>query len=499
MTQLQQQVKAVRQRQQQEWVWKCVCIGLIAGSSVAGLLAYWRLSSGGLLTWGWIAAAGLSGPLLGIGWAFFTCRSTRNAAAAIDKACNLKDRTETALQFSQTADDSASAALRRLQLADAEEHAASIQPTQVVPIEYPKLWPVAIAMTIAAVLLTAFSGPPTDLAAAEVTNEVVDQQADRLEDGLEELKTLQEQQPDPELDQLVKDLQQMIEQLKEPGVDPKEALAKLSEMEASLQQMQQQLTDPQAAAELQQIGEALSLSEAMATAGSALAKGDMEKAAEELEKLEMPDLDRKTEKAVTEKLDQLKQNNADGSQKKTIQEAASQISQGLSQGNRGKFSDGMKGLAGAAKKQARKKKLSDLLKKQCKCLGECKSECEGECRSQAGMNAKKGGSKAGSAASGNEAGDKTAKLKTKPQMNLKGQESASGDVDIETEASSEQQQQAARAYRQKAEEYEALSESVLESESIPLGHRQTIRKYFELIRPSGSETDAVNQQTDPQN
>ena len=112
------------------------------------------------------------------------------------------------------------------------------------------------------------------------------------------------------------------------------------------------------------------------------------------------------------------------------------------------------------------------------------------------MSNKKGGNKAGFAASGNEAGDKTAKLKTQPQMNLKGQESSLGDVDIETEESDEQQQAAVRAYREKAEEYEALSESVLESEWIPLGHRQTIRKYFEMIRPNGTETDAVNENTD---
>jgi len=34
---------------------------------------------------------------------------------------------------------------------------------------------------------------------------------------------------------------------------------------------------------------------------------------------------------------------------------------------------------------------------------------------------------------------------------------------------------------------------VLNSESIPLGHRQTIRKYFQLIRPSNAETTKVNQ------
>jgi hypothetical protein len=32
-----------------------------------------------------------------------------------------------------------------------------------------------------------------------------------------------------------------------------------------------------------------------------------------------------------------------------------------------------------------------------------------------------------------------------------------------------------------------MSEAVLDSEPIPLGHRQTIRRYFELIRPQNSD------------
>ena len=32
-----------------------------------------------------------------------------------------------------------------------------------------------------------------------------------------------------------------------------------------------------------------------------------------------------------------------------------------------------------------------------------------------------------------------------------------------------------------------MSEAVLENEQIPLGHRQTIRRYFESIRPQQGE------------
>ena len=496
MTRLQQQIQAVRRRQQWQWLWKCLSTGMLVGGGLACLLGLVRLLSGGAFGWGWIAAIAVAGPIVGVLYSLIKARSLRYAAAAVDKACNLKDRVETALQFHQLADASQDLPLHRLQLADAEAHAELIDPDQVVPIHRPRSWPLALALSTLAIILAILSGPPNDLAAAaEVRNDVVEKQAVRMEDGLEELKALQEERQDPELDELVKDLQLVIEQLKAPGVDPKEALAKLSEMEASLQEMQQRLDDPQAAAELQKVGDALTLSESMAAAGQSLAKGEMEKAAEELEKLEMPKLDRQTEKAIIEQLDKLNQDHGNGNPKKSVQEAASQISQGLGQGNRGKFDDGMKSLAGEARKQGQRKKLSDLLRKQCQCLGECKSECESECRNQS-MGNKKGGTKAGSAASGNEPGDKTAKLKTQPQMNLKGEESLQGDVDVETESSDEQQQEAVRAYSAKAAEYEALSESVLESESIPLGHRQTIRRYFEMIRPDATETDAVNRVTD---
>ena len=416
MSRLQQQIAAVQARQQRQWTWQCVTTGLLVSGSLACLAGAARLLSEGAFGWQWIAAVGMSGPVIGVAYAYMTSRSMRDAATAIDRSCNLKERTETALQFQQSASSLDPSPLQRLQLADAESHAERVNPEIVIPPQRLRAWPIAVSLVAAALVLMFWSGPRAATTASEVRNDVVQRQASRVEEALDELKAVQKERNDPDLDNLVKELEVVIEQMKAAGMDPKEALAKLSEMEASLQEMQQKLEDPQAAAELQQVGQALALSEAMAMAGQALSKGELEKAADELQKLEMPELDRKTEKAITEQLDKLNQNNGEGSAKKSVQEAASQISDALSKGNRGKFSDGMKGLAGEARKQGQRKKLSNLLRKQCQCLSECKSECESECR----------------------------------------------------------------------------SESVLESESIPLGHRQTIRKYVEMIRPGGNETDAVN-------
>jgi hypothetical protein len=182
-------------------------------------------------------------------------------------------------------------------------------------------------------------------------------------------------------------------------------------------------------------------------------------------------------------------NSGNGSQR-ALREATDQVSQGLTQGDRSKFKDGTNGLAGECKKQGQRKKLVDLLRKQCQCLSECRSECECECKNNSELN-KKGGAKAGLARSGNQPGDKTPKLKTAPQMKLTGQESKSGESDVETTHAPEQEQQAARQYRAQAKKYEQMAESALEAEPIPLGHRQTIRRYFELIRPKNSEIDVI--------
>ncbi len=464
--------------------------GLVAGGVIGCGLGVARMLGVEALSLQWIAAAVVACPLAGLLYGLAIPRHSRDAAVAIDHRYQLKDRIATALNFMHKNSQSP---LQQLQLDDAESHVAQVNPTDVAPFRAPRSWGWGLLLSAAAILVAFLSAPREELNAAVVRNDVVAHQADRFAEGLEELEEFNEEIADPEIEELLKELAEKIDELKEPRVDPKGALAQLSEMEAVLQAKQEQLADPSTEAALTEIGEALSLAEPFQAAGQAMSQGDMEKAAEELAKLEMPELDRQTERAVSEKLDQAQQNSAQGSQRK-LREATGKVSAGLTKGDRSKFKEGMEGLAGECKKQGRRKKLSDLLRKQCNCLSECKSECEGACKSLADSK-KKGGKGWGLGASGNDPGDKTPKLKTGPQMQVTGIESDSGDVDIETISSPEQEQDAVRQYRQKADEYEQMSESVLDSEPIPLGHRQTIRRYFEMIRPQDAETDAVLRET----
>ncbi len=59
-----------------------------------------------------------------------------------------------------------------------------------------------------------------------------------------------------------------------------------------------------------------------------------------------------------------------------------------------------------------------------------------------------------------------------------------GPSEFETLTAPEAQEQARRSVQEIYGKYKKLSEEVLEREAIPLGHRETIRRYFELIRPT---------------
>jgi hypothetical protein len=502
MGELASKVRHVRHRQQIAWLWQSASWGLLAGGAVACALAILQRIQSDPFPWTWVAASSVLGLGVGTLVPLIRFRSLHAAARDIDRACGLKDRMVTALDFqSRSRSGQTLSPVQELQLQDAEDHARSIDPIRVAPVKVPRSFVSAVAVNLCAAAILLVPVRSENLIATPTINEVVNRQADKVQESLQELRAIQEEQKDPELEKLLQELQSVLQEMKEPGVDPKEAMAKLSEMESALMDMQTQLKDPESLAQMEKVGEALALSPAMAQAGNALAKGEMDKAAEQLAKLEMPELDRQTEKAMLEKLEQAKSqpNKNDGaSQKKpenNIDKAAEQMCQGVSQGNRSKFSDGAKSLSSEAKKLSNKKKLSDLLKKQSQCLSECKSECEGECQSQSESKSNKPGNKAGKSSGDKTPGDKTLQLAAKQQMKLKGQETGQGQSDIETEKSNPQEEESLRAYREQVEKFESLSESALETESIPMGHRQTIRKYFESIRPSSDQVDQVKDKT----
>lgn len=487
MIEVTQRVREVQVRQQRQWIWNCASAGLLAGGAIGTLMAALRIVLQGSFSWVWILLAVLVPVITAICVAVVKATTMQLAARTIDDRCGLKDRTETALQF--LAASSRSDTLRQLQVEDAESHLQAMNPVTVAPIRAPRSWSWGLLLGVVSTVLSFFPGEQQRVEAGTEVNPVVTSVVDLVAEGLNELEQFQDEKSDPELEAVIKEIARHLEGLKEPGLAPKEALAKLSEMEAALEHMQQQIANASTEADLQDVGKALSLAESMASAGQAMARGDFDKAADELAKMNLPKLDRKTQKAVSEKLEQIQADNSTAGQKQELKDSLEKAKEGMNSGNNEMFQEGMKGLSSECRKQSQKKQISELLKKQARTLSESKSEFESEARSQAQSN-RKGGKQAGKGST-ELAGNKTADRSTKGDMKLKGEDSGSGDSETESELVPEQEQVAERQYRQNIEKYEALRESVLESESIPLGHRQAIRRYFELIRPTAKDLDRI--------
>ncbi len=457
---------------------------LLAGGIVllAALASWLRLSQFSVLQMLAVAvAAPVAAYVVGLLWN----QPLHRAAVAVDKHYQLKDRAATALEFLAKP---AHTPAHSLAIRDTVEHLSQVQPREVAPLRMPKVLPYSVVLTSLAFVAFYFAAPVEQVQAGPAAPlEVVVAQADRVTEELKALEEFAKEEQNKELEKLVEEMKKAAEEMKDPGVDIREAMAKLSEMQAVLQAEQTKQQAGESEANLKAVGEALALAEPLAEAGKALANGEHDKAAEKLEKAEMPQLDRQTEKALKEKLEQAAKNMENGPNGE-LSDAAAKMAQGVGSQDGSKFKEGAAKLAGEAKKQGKRKKLSDLLMKQCNCLGECKSECECESKSDA-ISKKPGGKKAGTAKGGNEPGDKTANLGGKQEQRLTGKHSDQGEMEVETTSSPEGKQDAQREYRQNFSKYKKMSDSVLESEPIPLGHRQTIRKYFESIRPSGEETD----------
>src|SRR5207244_10365460 len=109
-------------------------------------------------------------------------------------------------------------------------------PVRVVPMRTPTILPYAVAAPVAAAVLP-FALPRTSEANAEPREPLayVVAEAEKIQESLQELEEIAKNEDNPELKELVQKLKNIAEEMKEPNVDEKEALAKLSEMQSAIQ------------------------------------------------------------------------------------------------------------------------------------------------------------------------------------------------------------------------------------------------------------------------
>lgn len=482
-------LRPVRRRQREHLILRTTALGLLVGSLSAVALGIWRWYSGQPVSQTTVLAVLVAGPIVGMLLGALWRRSWNEAAAAVDARYSLKDRTITALDFMAKGETTV---FHRLEVADAEEHLATIQPADVAPFRVPRVIPFALGALAVALLL--FLVPLRgNKAAAEPLAPIPEivAEAVKIGENIEALDDLAKQERDKELQELVKQLKEKVEELKQPGVDEREALAKLSEMQAAIAAQQAQYNVGLVDGQLQAMGDALVPADSLEAAGQALQEGKFDQAAKELEKLENPELDRKEAKAVEEKLKQVAQSMGDAGLGQ-MSAAATEMAEGIKDGKNAKFKKGSKTMATLTKGHGRRRKIKEILDIEIDDLNESKGRMKNPgdkaARYRKPEKSKTPSSDWGASISGNVEGDQTNMASKRDLKEVTGNP-GDGPSEMETTHSPEGRQSAARQYREKYQKYSKMAESVLDSEPIPLGHRETIRKYFELIRPQNGESE----------
>jgi tetratricopeptide (TPR) repeat protein len=437
----------------------------------------------------------LAGPLAGALVGYLRRRPWHDAAAAVDSRYALKDRTVTALEFlAKPADDG----FHELQVSEALGRLSAVDARRVVPLTLPRWSRWAVFGALVAVGLLAWPLSPRELGAELSRPPGIDAAAAAIAQELEQLKPMNEEEG---IEELIAELEEKLEILEKPETDVREALATISEMQAQLAEQLKQYNTAVVDAQMQALAEALSAAEAFQAAAKELKDGDYNEAAEELQRLakEKPELDRKESRATSEQLDSVA-----ASMKKAglkdLGEATEELAQSVKASDSDAIGECSKCLAGQCKQQALRKSLASLLAQKLSRLSECKSMCQGGQCKLCGGNCQGGQCNKNSLAKGpapksekesknwglgthgNLDGEQTALDATRNLEQLTGTP-GDGPSEFETTNSPEGQEAARRGYREAYSKYKKMSDAVLESEPIPLGQRQLIRNYFELIRP----------------
>jgi hypothetical protein len=206
-----------------------------------------------------------------------------------------------------------------------------------------------------------------------------------------------------------------------------------------------------------------------------------------LEKLDEVKLTPKEAKALEEKLKQLAKQMGDAGQG-SLSDAVAELAENLRNGN-GKVGQAAKNLAKKLNNAVKRKKANELLTALNEELKDAKCNCQanGGARIKQPQKSDSPSSNWGRGISGNTDGEKTKLGGKRNEVQVTGTPGAEGESDVETTATPEARQQASREYKEKYDKFKKATEAVIESEPIPLGHRQMVKRYFEMIRPSNGD------------
>lgn len=436
----------------------------------------------------------------------------RNAPEkAIDARYSFDDRCLTASDVLRRWMDKEPSEIERLLLEDCFERVEGVRARDVASIKPKRVKEKTTALAIALIALTAVVWKPfASLAANQAPNATVVEVARELrENALPAIQELVDASPDDkQLIALKKDLARWLDDLEAANDDPKQATALVARMEEAIKKTIDSYDVEGTERALKSLSEAFGEIDETSKVGEALAEGDYEKAAEELEKLDFKKMSVRDRQALANKLKAA----AETIRSRKNEQAAQlieQLAEELQSGKCASCQNTSCKLAGKLRGHKSNKEKVKQLKCQMARLGLCKANCAGACatcnqncasKSQQGdrnarQRSQNGASGGASNArplgdSGGLASDplsgQNARLQAKYEpTRVEGREGAEGDASKEIvrfDDGALQSQKTQRVRDDEEREFSKRIEAALDAEEIPLERRRVVRDYFEAIR-----------------
>ena len=462
--------------------------GLLIGLAAALLTALVRLSAVDAIHWMWPVGLSIAGGAIGLVFGALRRTDSRDAARVVDQHYDLKDRSITALQFQ---DESSTDTIRRLQVEETNQHLSKVDATECVPISASRTQLRWLSGLAAAVALVIFAGSwfAPEVEAKSILPLAQNQSADLRETMLPELEELAKETDDPELDKLVEELEEKLEEMDTQSLDEADLLATLSEMEQSLAEARDAMKLDMTDTMMKALASAMKPSDQMKKAAEAMEAENYEEASEQLKQIDPDQLGDKQRRAVADNMKKMLSKLQPGQQGQ-LSETISQLAEGLDSKNSSECKKCLSKLASQCKSQGQCKKAGNCMSCQLNRLAQCKSQCRGQCNSNSVAKSNSPSTKAGKGASGQPLGDKATELDSNRQQQQLAGAQGEGPSETEILQAPEGEQQAVRQYAARYNKFKREAEAVLNSEPLPMGHRETVRTYFEAIRPN-SETDEL--------
>ena len=214
------------------------------------------------------------------------CLDETGCALLVDRGLGTREQIVSALEASTGGVVDTGSALSFALVDRGRSLASELDPSQAVPIWRKRERRPLLFLPIGLAALPAlFFIPPLSSTAffhLPGMNEDVVEEAEQLQDRIEQIQ----EESEAELpEEIQSELEQLAEDLQQQKLTPEEAQEKLEEMQDQLEQFQEELADKSSADELQQAAEELADSKITEDLGEALQEPDLEKAAEEAEKM----------------------------------------------------------------------------------------------------------------------------------------------------------------------------------------------------------------------